>query len=47
MTKEILDILDEEGIKATFFVTSGGEYVKRAYNSGHTIPIHTSTHKNS
>ena len=41
MTKEILDILDEEGIKATFFVTSGGEYVKRAYNSGHTIALHT------
>lgn len=47
MTKEILDILDEEGIKATFFVTSGGEYVKRAYNSGHTIALHTSSHKYS
>lgn len=44
LTKEILDILDEEGIKATFFVTSGGEYVKRAYNSGHTIALHTSSH---
>lgn len=47
LTKEILDILDEEGIKATFFVTSGGEYVKRAYNSGHTIALHTSSHKYS
>lgn len=47
LTKEILDILDEEDIKATFFVTSGGEYVKRAYNSGHTIALHTSSHKYS
>lgn len=47
LTKEILDILDEEDIKATFFVTSGGEYVSRAYNSGHTIALHTSSHKYS
>ena len=47
LTKEILDILDEEDIKATFFVTSGGEYVRRAYNSGHTIALHTSSHKYS
>lgn len=47
LTKEILDILDEEDIKATFFVTSGGEYVRRAYNNGHTIALHTSSHKYS
>lgn len=47
LTGKILDILDEEGIKATFFVTSGGEYVKRAYNSGHTIALHTYSHNYS
>ena len=47
LTGRILDILDEENIKATFFVTRGGEYVKRAYNSGHTIALHTYTHNYS
>ena len=47
LTGRILDILDEENIKATFFVTRGGEYVKRAYNSGHTIALHTYTHSYS
>ena len=47
LTGKILDILDEEGIKATFFVTNGGEYVKRAYNSGHTIALHTYSHNYS
>lgn len=47
LTGKILDILDEEGVKATFFVTSGGEYVKRAYNSGHSIALHTSSHQYS
>ena len=47
LTGKILDILDEEGIKATFFVTKGGEYVKRAYNSGHTIALHTYSHNYS
>ena len=44
ITGRVLDILDEEGVKATFFVTHGGNYVRRAYNSGHTIALHTYTH---
>lgn len=44
LTGRILDILDEENVKATFFVTSGGDYVVRAYNSGHTIALHTASH---
>ena len=44
ITGRVLDILDEEGVKATFFVTHGGNYVKSAYNSGHTIALHTYTH---
>ena len=44
LTKEILDILDEENVKATFFVTSANEDTKRAYNSGHTIGLHTYSH---
>lgn len=44
LTKEILDILDEEGIKVTFFVCGANEYTKRAYNTGHTIALHSYTH---
>lgn len=44
LTREILDILDEENVKATFFVTSANEDTKRAYNSGHTIGLHTYSH---
>lgn len=44
LTKEILDILDEENVKVTFFVTSANDYTRRAYNSGHTIGLHTYTH---
>lgn len=44
LTKEILDILDEENVKATFFVTSPNEYTKRAFDSGHTIGLHSYTH---
>lgn len=43
-TREILDILDSEGIKATFFVCGANAYTKRAYNSGHTIALHSNTH---
>ena len=46
-TREILNILDEEGIKATFFVCGANEYTKRAYNSGHTIALHSNTHNYS
>ena len=45
-TNVILDILKDEGVKATFFVTCGGpdELIKRIYNEGHTIALHTCSH---
>ena len=48
-TDEILDILDEFGIKATFFVigkccNEAPEQLKRAYESGHEIGNHTYSH---
>ncbi len=48
-TTKILDILKEEGVKATFFVTNNGpDYlIKRAYDEGHTIALHTATHNYS
>lgn len=48
LTSTILDILDSEGVKATFFVTqnvnSFPAIVKRAYNAGNVIALHTYTH---
>ena len=45
-TNVILDILKEEGVKATFFVTCNGpdNLIKRIYDEGHTLAIHTCTH---
>jgi len=45
-TNVILDILKEENVKATFFVTCKGpdDLIKRIYNEGHTIALHTCTH---
>ncbi len=45
-TDVILDILKEENVKATFFVTNRGpdELIKRAYEEGHTIALHTASH---
>lgn len=47
-TKRILDILDEYGIKATFFVTGNGQrynqYIKLAHDKGHSIGLHTFSH---
>lgn len=45
-TRYILDILKEENIKATFFVTgSGPDYlIQRIYNEGHTLALHTASH---
>ena len=45
-TNVILDILKEEGVKATFFVTSKGpdDLIVREYNEGHTVALHTSSH---
>ncbi len=45
-TNVILNILKEEGVKATFFVTNKGpDYlIKREYDEGHTVALHTATH---
>ena len=45
-TNIILDILRDEGVKATFFVTSKGpDYlIKRMYDEGHTVALHTAGH---
>lgn len=45
-TNVILDILKEEKVKATFFVTNNGpdSLIKRAYEEGHTVALHTATH---
>ena len=46
-TDKILDILKEKDVKATFFVTSNGsdDLIRRAYNEGHSLGIHTSSHR--
>ena len=48
-TAKILDILAQNNIKATFFVTGqfSGYYdlITREYNEGHTVGIHTFSHK--
>ena len=46
-TNGILDILSKYNIKATFFVTGYGsdEDILREYNDGHTVGLHTYTHK--
>ena len=45
-TNVILDILKEEGVKATFFVTNNGpdNLIKREFEEGHTVALHTATH---
>jgi len=49
ITPVVLDILKARNIKATFFVIntgSGLDYlIKRAYEEGHTIALHSYTHK--
>lgn len=46
VTSEILDILKDENVKATFFVTSSfnDEIIKREYDEGHTVGLHTYGH---
>ena len=49
-TENILSILDKNNIKATFFVTNqmGSKYqylIKKEYEAGHTVGIHTYSHK--
>lgn len=47
-TQRVLDVLDQYGAKATFFVTGHRpeyrEKIKEAYDKGHTIGMHTFTH---
>lgn len=45
-TDIILNVLKEKGVKATFFVTGGGpdDLIKRAYDEGHSIGLHTASH---
>lgn len=45
-TGDILNVLKEEGVKATFFVTNNGpDYlIKRMYDEGHTVALHTASH---
>lgn len=52
LTNKILDILKQENIPATFFVIGAHIYeykdiVKKAYDEGHTIAVHSDTHKYS
>ena len=51
LTLDILNILKEEGVKATFFVTGQSDstnyIIKRAYDEGHTIALHTYSHEYS
>lgn len=48
-TNVILDILKEEGVPATFFVTNSGpdELIKREFDEGHTVALHTASHNYS
>ncbi|MBQ6477345.1 MAG: polysaccharide deacetylase family protein [Bacilli bacterium] len=45
-TDVILNILKEEGVKATFFVTCKGpdDLIKREFKEGHTVALHTASH---
>ena len=46
-TNKILDILKKYNIKATFFLTNSGsdDIILREYNEGHTLGLHTASHK--
>lgn len=49
-TPEILKILDQYGVKATFFVINGGkynQYMKDIVNGGHSIALHSYSHSYS
>ncbi len=45
-TEKILNVLRDEGVKATFFVTRAGadSLIKREFDEGHTVALHTWTH---
>lgn len=48
ITPQILDILKEEGVKATFFIINHGSsldyLIKREHNEGHTVALHSNSH---
>ena len=48
ITPSVLQILREEGVKATFFVINKSDslnyLIKQAYDEGHTIALHSNTH---
>lgn len=46
-TSELLDVLDKYNVKVTFFVTNSGygSVIARAAEAGHTVAIHTASHK--
>jgi len=46
-TERLLDILDQYGVKATFFVVNTGnmEILSRMKASGHTVAMHSATHR--
>lgn len=47
VTPKVLDILKEENVKATFFLidkTNTDYLIKRMYDEGHTIGLHTASH---
>ena len=49
-TQDILNILDKYNVKATFFVTCSDnleEFSKKIIEKGHTLALHTCTHKYS
>ena len=48
-TAKVLNLLAKYGAKATFFVTCNGsdDLIKREYDEGHTIGLHTWSHKYS
>ena len=45
-TEKILNVLRDEGVKATFFVTNNGpdSLIKREYDEGHVVALHTASH---
>jgi len=49
VTGQVLDILKQKNVKATFFVINNSDslnyLIKRAYDEGHTIGLHSSTHR--
>ncbi|MBR0424229.1 polysaccharide deacetylase [Candidatus Saccharibacteria bacterium] len=46
-TDRLLDILKSYNVKATFFVTGKGDdaTIKREYDEGHTVALHTFSHR--